>query len=262
MSTTGQQLAATDRDSARTDDGFGSLAAQEWRTLRRRRCTRVIVPLAFVLFVALSAAISLAGSRGGGPGGTTDPSMLAGSWQVGLVLGRVLFPVLGVLAVAPAGGARRIAARLAVLAVTAFVVAMVSSLVAFTVQDLVFAANGVDVGFGTYDSGRILFGAGLYMTLLALFGGAVRLLVGRTWVAMVVALALLLVPLLGSGAGSPALVRNWFLANPASQVLNVNVVPGGIAPWAGLAVFAVECLVLLVLGVVVAGRRPAHLRTA
>jgi ABC-2 type transport system permease protein len=151
-------------------------------------------------------------------------------------------------------------AKLVVLGALMVVVGEVLSFGAFFVGKLVIAAH-VPVGLGDPGVLRAVFGAGLYITVLALFSFAFGLILRHTAGAITAVLGLMLVvsqltQLLPGSWGRH--VNAWMPTNAGRLVLEQRVDPKELlTAWQGLAVFAGWTVLLLLLGTFLLRRRDA-----
>jgi ABC-type transport system involved in multi-copper enzyme maturation permease subunit len=153
-----------------------------------------------------------------------------------------------------------VGAKLAVLGALMFVVGEVVSFGAFFVGKLVIAPH-VPVNLGDPGVLRAVFGAGLYLTVLALFSFAFGLILRHTAGAITAVLGLMLVisqltGLLPDSWGRH--VNAWMPTNAGRLILEQQVDPKELlTAWQGLAVFAGWTVLLLLFGVYLLRRRDA-----
>jgi ABC-type transport system involved in multi-copper enzyme maturation permease subunit len=141
-----------------------------------------------------------------------------------------------------------------------FVVGEILSFGAFFVGKLVIAAH-VPVSLGDPGILRAVFGAGLYITVLAWFSFAFGLILRHTAGAITAVLGLMLVvsqltQLLPGSWGQH--VNAWMPTNAGRLILEQRADPTELlTAWQGLAVFAGWTALLLLLGVYLLRRRDA-----
>ncbi|GAA3965061.1 ABC transporter permease [Actinomadura viridis] len=242
---------------------FADAVRSEWTKIRTVRSTAYTLLGTVVLGVGAGALISLA--RGRQYGAATaeeqaafDPAAVGLS---GYILAQCAIGVLGVLvvtseyatgmigtslAVVP-GRSRLLAAKSAVFAMVALATGTITGFAAFLVGQRLLAGHGAPhMTLGDPQALRAVFGAGLYLALVGLFGVAAGTLLRATAGAFAVVVAVtFLVP-----AFIPVLPGSW--ARPMGrfwptmagrQIMAVHQDPALLAPWAG---FGVMCAVVLV----------------
>lgn len=153
-----------------------------------------------------------------------------------------------------------VGAKVAVLGLLMFVVGELLSFGAFFVGKLVIGAN-VPVGLGDPGVLQAVFGAGLYITVLALFSFAIGLILRHTAGAITAVLGLMLVvsqltALLPGTVGRH--IHAWMPTNAGYQIMEQHPDPAALlTPWQGIAVFAGWAVLLLLLGSYLLRRRDA-----
>ena len=150
-----------------------------------------------------------------------------------------------------------------VLGVVVFVLGVVTAFACFYAGNVPLRTRGVGVPMSEPGVTRALFGSGLYLAGLAVFGLAIGFLLRHTAGAVTVGLALIFI--VGGLVGLiPGATGRWLYklmpGNAGSQIVTFG--PEGrdtraFSAWVGLWVFAVEVLVLLVLGAMLYERRDA-----
>jgi ABC-type transport system involved in multi-copper enzyme maturation permease subunit len=153
-----------------------------------------------------------------------------------------------------------VSAKIAVLGMLMFVVGEVLGFAAFFVGKLVLGAH-VPVSLSDPGVMRAVFGAGLYIAVLALFSFAFGLILRHTGgaIAAVLGLMLILPPLTGLLPGSWGRhVNGWMPTNAGLLILQQHADPGDVlTAWQGLAVFAGWTALLLLLSIQLLRRRDA-----
>lgn len=153
-----------------------------------------------------------------------------------------------------------VGAKIAVLGMLMFVVGEALSFGAFFVGKLVIGAN-VPIELGDPGVLRAVFGAGLYITVLALFSFAFGLILRHTAGAVTAVLGLLLVvsqltSLLPGTVGRH--IHAWMPNNAGYLILEQQPDPTALlTPWQGIGVFAGWTVLLLLLGAYLLRRRDA-----
>lgn len=257
--------------------GFRRTVSAEWTKLRTVRSTAwtlaalVVVSVGLTALVNMLAAPELAQSMAAG-----EPAEPVGAFTTwGLSFGQLAALVLGVLvgsAEYTSGLIRATLAaaprRLRVLGAKALVLAGVMVVLGTATTFASYLAgnyflNQEGIGLALSDDGvlRTVFGGGLYLAMLALFGLALGLLMRHTAGAVTVALGLIFV------AGNlvmliPGTLGEWLTklmpGNAGSTVANVESFnPNLLDPWVGYAVFSAETLVLLAVAGWLFARRDA-----
>jgi ABC-type transport system involved in multi-copper enzyme maturation permease subunit len=156
--------------------------------------------------------------------------------------------------------ATMLGAKLAVLGMLMFVVGEVLSFGAFFVGKLVIGSK-VPVNLDDPGVLRAVFGAGLYITVLALFSFAVGLILRHTAGAITAVLGLMMVvsqltQLLPGTVGHH--IHAWMPTNAGYLILEQQVDPEALlTPWQGLGVFAGWTVLLLLVGTYLLRRRDA-----
>ncbi|HEX6342342.1 ABC transporter permease [Umezawaea sp.] len=242
-----------------------SLLRSEWTKLRSVRSTWTAAASTVASGVALSVlGISdLLGAASSSVPPDWDPT--AGSLK-GFLFAQLVIGMLGAFAITPEYGSgtiggsvavvparsRLLAAKTAVVAAIALVTGLLTTLISFTVVQLVLHGAGLPAA-GLGDRGVLgaLVGATLYLTLVALIGVAVGVLTRSSTSSLAVLVgALLLVPALGPGLPGglgDAFARFWpITAGQASYV--VVPVDGVVSPALGLFVLAVATAAVTVAG--------------
>lgn len=242
-----------------------NLLRSEWTKLRSVRSTWIATLSTVAAGAALSvlAASDLLGA---------SPSELPSGWDPtatslrGFLFAQLVIGMLGALSVTseydtgmigtsfsvvPARS-RLLTAKTVIVTATAFVTALATTLVSFTVVQLVLSGAGLphaDIG----DPGvvRALAGGALYLTLIALIGVAIGVLTRSTAGSLAVLVgALLLVPALAPGL--PGAVGNWFEQywpiTAGQAAYTVVPVDDTVAPWLGLGILATAAVAVGVAG--------------
>jgi ABC-2 type transport system permease protein len=253
--------------------GFGSLLAAEWTKIRSVRSTVWTLLLFVVITIGLTALLSwLVVSSWNGPRAAprdatvvTDPvGFILGA---GLNLGQLTLCVLGVLVISTeySTGVIRasllavpkrlpmLAAKVAVLAALVFVAAEIVCFASFFLGSAILHSH-VPVSLGDHNVTRAVVGAGLSLTVLALFalgiGGIIRHTAGGiTTVIGIVFVLPILAGLLPSSWGAHV---NGYLPEQAGALIAQQHPPAGgnvLSAWEGFGVFCIwAALALAVCG--------------
>lgn len=192
----------------------------------------------------------------------------------GVVLAQLAIGVLGVLVMSSeyttgmirtslaAVPNRRVllAAKTIVLGAVSLVVGMVSVFVAFFMGQAVLAGDGLGTSLGATSVLRAVLGAGLYLTLIALFGLALGTIVRRTPGAIATLFGIVLIlPLIAQAFPEPWDVRIGRLApfNAGQAMFSVRYDPDLLTPTQGLFVFLGWIAASYIVAMVVLSRRDA-----
>jgi ABC-2 type transport system permease protein len=255
---------------------FGDVVRSEWTKLRSIRSTYWTLLTAFVAAAGLAAVTSTvyvnqystmsAAERAG-----FNPTSFSLN---GLFLAQLAIGVLGVLVITGeySTGAIRstlaavpqrrtvLAAKATVFTTVALVVGTISSFVAFFVGQAILSNQGIQAHIGDPGVLRAVAGAGLYLAILGLIAlglgtlirhtaGAISALFGAIFVLPVVVSAL---PLSWTNAIAKYLPSN------AGQAIYTTARRGStLSPWAGLGVFCLYAVAILVAATAVIRRRDA-----
>ena len=247
----------------------------EWIKLRTLRSTPITLLVAVVIMVGLGMLITWAhASHGGGPNGHSDPVNGAELSLALYFLAQLAIGVLGVLIVSGEYSTGMIRAslsavpkRLPVLWAKALVYAAVvlvlmtaASLAAFYGGQAILSSYGEAVKISDPGVARVVFGTGLYLTVIAVLGVALGALIrnGAGAIATLVGLVFIVPGLshLLPSSWSPHIVP--YLPSNAGGAL-LNVVPDStlMSPWSGFALFVGYAVALLLIAGVLLKRRDA-----
>jgi ABC-type transport system involved in multi-copper enzyme maturation permease subunit len=237
----------------------------EWTKLRSVRSTWI----AALSAVAAGVALSALGASG------ASPSDLPPGWDPtavslkGFLFAQLIIAMMGALSITSEYGtgligtslvfvpsrSRLLAAKAAVVAAVGFVVALATTVLSFAAVQLMLTGAGLPAA-RPGDPGvlRALIGGTLYLTLVALVGMAVGVIVRSATTSLAVLVgALLLVPALGPGLpGVLGDLFGTFWPTTAGQAAYA-VVPadGMVAPGLGLLILAGAGVIVTVAGHVV-----------
>jgi len=192
----------------------------------------------------------------------------------GVVLAQLAIGVLGVLVMSSEYTTGMIRTSLAavpnrrifllsktiVLGAVSLVVGMASVFVAFFLGQAVLSGDGVGTSIGATDVLRAVLGAGLYLTLIALFGLSIGTIVRRTPGAIATLFGIVLIlPLIAQAFPEPWDVRIGRLApfNAGQAMFSVRYDPDLLTPTQGLLVFLTWILVSYIVAMVMLSRRDA-----
>jgi ABC-2 type transport system permease protein len=151
-------------------------------------------------------------------------------------------------------------AKTIVLGGAALVVSMVSVFVAFGLGQAILKGDHLGISLGAPDVLRAVLGAGLYLTMIALFGLSLGTIVRRTPGAIATLFGIVLIlPLLAQALPEPWDVRIGRLAplNAGQAMFSVRYDPDLLTPTQGLLVFLAWIVASYVLALVLLSRRDA-----
>jgi hypothetical protein len=193
----------------------------------------------------------------------------------GIHLSQLIIGTLGVLVVTGEYSTRMILATLtaaprrvpvllskvAVFAAVALVVCEIADVIAFTIGQQALKSTHQQATWHTIGSPRAIFGSGLYLVLIALFGVGLGFILRSTAAAISTLMGLVLVlPLIVSALPSPYNTDiGKFLPMLAGDQIIVTPYrdPDFLTPWIGLGVLALWALAALIGGAYVLQRRDA-----
>jgi len=241
--------------------GFRHALSAEWIKLRSVRSTTWTLASLLVLGAGLTVIICASSAEWLASAEADESPGSFITWGIGfaqisaLVLGTVVVTseyargmITATVAAVPRRG-RVIAAKAVVLAGVLFVVGTVTAFAGYWGGNPFLEAEGV--GFTMGDDGvlRALFGSGLYLAVLGLFGAALGLLLRHTAAAVTTGLALVFVVgnlvVLVPGATGEWLTK-LMPGNAGSSIANVTTFnPDLLDPGLGFAVFCAETALLL-----------------
>ena len=248
--------------------------ASEWTKLRTLRSSQWSL-LGAVLFMAglgiLVAALQVTHWSQLDPHDRTayDP---VGTALIGALVAQLAVGVLGVLVVTGEYATGMIRAtfaavpkRLPVLWAKALVFMVVTAvlmtlcvLVSFFVTQPILSAKHVDISFSSPGVARAVFGAALYLTVVALLGVSLGALVRNT-AGGIGSLAGVMFVLPGVAAILPHswgdTIDPYLPSSAGGQIMAWHPDPSGLAPWTGFALFLAYTLVTLVAAALLLVRR-------
>jgi ABC-2 type transport system permease protein len=264
MSTVPDVTAAQRRPSILTN-----LVRSEWAKLGSVRSTYWSLFVAAVGIVAIGLGAAIGAAHSTGRKATFHP---VASALGGTVLAQLAIGVLGVLVVtseyttgmirstftAAPQRATVIASKAAIFGAVAFIVGALSSLLTFLGAQAILGSRGVSLG--SPGALRAVFGVGLYLGLLGVCAVGLGTLIRRTAGAIAVLFGLLLVlpalaPLLPSSMQDA--VGKYLPYNAGQAIFATTRDASTLAPFAGLAVFALYAAAALSIGLTLVRRRDA-----
>ncbi len=257
---------------AATRPGFGAVLHAEWIKLRTVRSTWWTLIATFVLGAGLTVLLCWGNADWlASPDADESPGSFI-TW--GMMIAQITAVVLGALVVTteygtgmirstfaavPARG-RVLAAKSLVLVSVLLVVGTVTALAGYAGGNYFLDREGIGMPLEG-DVLRSMYGSGLYLAGIGLFTVAVGVLLRHTAGTISVVLALMLI--LGNMVNLvPGTFGEWLtklMPGNAGSVISTPVPfnPDLLGPWAGLAVFGAETVLLLAAAYVVLRRRDA-----
>ncbi|WP_407344381.1 ABC transporter permease subunit [Pengzhenrongella phosphoraccumulans] len=286
LTTSTDALPGARREDSRIHLTFPRIVRSEWIKFRTLRSTIWTLATTVVLMVGISLlfawGVTSSTGQGGNPndfGGLTGANVATG----GYFFGQLTLAVLGVLVISGEYSTGMIRSTLAavptrlpalwakalVLGVTSFVVSCIAIGISVLATRAMLAPLDLAVDLGDPEQVRILLGAALYLTTIALLAYAFGALLRHSAAALAAVLGLLLVvenvfllipltffekvsPFLPSTAGAQLMM-------PQAQIdLMATTATGAVlSPWEGFAVLVAWVVVLLTAAAVLLKRRNA-----
>ena len=256
---------------------LGTSLSSEWIKVRSLRSTWWSL-LAMVFFIVglgtLFAAVRAHRYNQLGPGAVdflSDPTQIS---LRGIFLGQLAVGVLGVLVVTGeyATGMIRasltalprrwpvLAGKAAVLAAVALVVTEAASFAGFFAGQAALASTHHQASLSSPGALRACFGAGVYLTIIALLGVGLGFLLRSTagGIATLVGIVLIL-PLLAQALPTPYStdVIKYLPLTAGTQIIATRLDPTALAPWTGIGVAAGYAAAALLAGLYMLRRRDA-----
>ena len=252
----------------------GRVALSEWtklRSLRSTWCTLLITAVATIGFglIASAATASRWSSMSLADKASFDPLSTS---LLGVNFGVLAIGVLGVLLITgeySTGMVRStfaavptrlpvLRAKVGVLALVGFAVALPSTLIAFFAGQALLSSEHIQISFSHAGVAGAVVGSALYLMLVGLFGLGLGTILRNTaaGIATFAAVMFVIPPLVGILPSSLANAIDPYLpSNAGSAIMDITVQAHTLSPWAGLAVFAGYCAATLAVGAVVLMRR-------
>jgi ABC-2 type transport system permease protein len=200
-----------------------------------------------------------------------DPT---GSSLTGVFMAQVAIAVLGVLCITGeyASGMVRatfaavpkrlpvVIAKAIVLPLATFVIMLVSSFAAFFLGQLILKTEGLNATLSDPGALRAVVGCALYLSVMALAGLGLGLIIRSTAGAIGVLVVILFVfPIIASFL--PANIQNvivkWLPGTAVESIAQTAQQPNLLGPWQGFAVFCGYTLLALVIGAILVKKRDA-----
>jgi ABC-2 type transport system permease protein len=249
----------------------------EWTKIRTVSSTTWTLACALIVTVAISAALcalmkSQFDDLGPAEKLTFDPTFISFS---GMILGQLAMVVFGVLVVGTeyssgmirsslAAVPRRgtfLFAKLTVATLLALVVGMATSFLSFFLGQALLGPHRTTIGEPNVL--RAVFGAGLYMALIALFSMGVATMLRSSMLSLGILMPFffLISQILSAVPGAKNVAR-YFPDRAGSQIMQVvpdamNSDPAPYGPWGGLGIMALWVIAALACGYLVLRKRDA-----
>jgi ABC-type transport system involved in multi-copper enzyme maturation permease subunit len=258
---------------------FWDLVRSEWTKIRTVRSTMWTIGVTIVLGIGIGALVTaLTRSHWSGMNVgqrlTFDPTATS---LIGLLFAQFAIGILGVLVIsaeystgtiratfsAAPNRSRVFAAKIVVFGVLSFVVAEVTSFVAFFVGQLLLSAPATHATLSSHGALRAVFGGGLFVCVLGLIAMGLGTIIRHTAGAISAFVALLLVlPIIVQALPYQlsADVRRFMPDPIAVRMVTTqgrNVDFNSFSPWLGMLVLCVYAVALLVIGASLLERRDA-----
>jgi hypothetical protein len=243
--------------------GFGNVIRSEWTKVRSLRSSYVCAGLVTLAMLGLAIALGARWAHQHGP--VPDWFDAVNTSLSGTYLALVVVGTFGVMAISSehttgmiratfaAVPQRRavLAAKVIVVAVPTLVIGELLSFGSFAIGQALLAHKGVGVSLGDAAALRSAFGAGLFLALAALLGLGIGAIIRHTAGAISVFFAVVfainpIVDLLPTSWRND--IINYLPVNAGTQIFTTVNVKGSLAPWNGLAVFALYAAAALLTG--------------
>jgi ABC-2 type transport system permease protein len=245
----------------------------EWTKLRSVRSTRWSLLVAFTATIgigAIAAAVITNHWPHMQPRDRADFHPLEAN-LAGVQLAQLAIGVLGVLAITAEYSTGMIRAsmtavpkRLPVLwakaivyGATTLALMVPAALIAFVVGEAIFAGRHIDIGFSQPGVARAVIGAGLYLTVVGLFGLGLGAIVRNTagGIAAFAGIMFVLPPLMNVLPTSWNNAASPYLPLQAGQAI-LSITPGNhLAPWTGFGLLCLYAAAALAIAAVLLKRR-------
>lgn len=255
---------------------LGTAISSEWIKVRSLRSTWWTL-FATVVFVAGLGTLFSAVHAHQYNNGNIDFDLIRDPTQVslrGIFLGQLAMGVLGVLVISgeyTTGMIRAsltalprrwpvLAAKAAVLGLLTFLVAEAATFAAFLLGQAALSSTHIQASLSTPGALRACFGAGVYLTIIAMLGVGLGFILRTTagGIATLVGVVLIL-PLLAQALPSPysSDVTKYLPLSAGTQIISTHLDSSALSPWTGIAVAAAYAAAALIGGLYVLRRRDA-----
>jgi ABC-2 type transport system permease protein len=255
-----------------TTVGFGNVVRSEWTKVRSLRSSYVCAGLVTLAMLGLAIGLSARWAHQRGP--VPDWFDAVNISLSGTYIAQVIVGTFGVMAISSEHTTGMIRAtfaavpqRRAVLAAKVLVVGVLTlaigellSFSSFVVGQAVMSHKGIGVSLSDPGALRSAFGAGLFLALAALLGLGIGAIIRHTAGAISLFFGVMfaldpIVDLLPTSWRNDLI--NYLPVNAGTQIFTTVDVKGSLAPWNGLAVFALYAAVALLAGFLIIDVRDA-----
>jgi ABC-2 type transport system permease protein len=244
-----------------------NVLCSEWTKLRSIRSTWIMASSTIIAGAALSA-LGVSDDLGMSPSDLPDDWDPTATGLKGFLFAQLIIGMLGALSVTSEYGTgmigttlsfvpsrlRLLIAKMLVVAAIALCTSLGTTFVSFTVVHLMLSGAGLPAAAFT-DPGvaRALFGAPLYLTLVALIGLAIGVLTRSTSGSLAVMIGVtLLTPAIAPGL--PGVIGDWFARywpiTAGQAIYRVAVADTMVGPWLGLGILAAATALTSIVGYV------------
>jgi ABC-2 type transport system permease protein len=246
-----------------TTIGFGNVVRSEWTKVRSLRSSYICAGLVTLAMLGLAVGLCARWAHQHGP--VPDWFDAVNTSLSGTYLAQVVVGAFGVMAISSehttgmiratfaAVPQRRavLAAKVIVVAVPTLVMGELLTFGSFVIGQALLAQKGVGVSLSDAAAVRSASGAGLYLALAALLGLGIGAVIRHTAGAISVFFGVMfaldpIVDLLPTSWRND--VINYLPVNAGTQIFTTVNVKGSLAPWNGLAVFALYAAAALLIG--------------
>jgi ABC-type transport system involved in multi-copper enzyme maturation permease subunit len=151
-------------------------------------------------------------------------------------------------------------AKAVLYAAVTWVLATVGALIAFLIGQAVLSSRHIETSIASPGVARVVFGTGLYLTVVGLLGVAIGCLIRNTAGGIATVFGLLLVvPVLAEALPSSwsNAISPYLPSNAGQAVIALHPDPHTLAPWSGIGLFLLYALAALAAAAVLLKRRDA-----
>jgi ABC-2 type transport system permease protein len=247
--------------------GLTSALASEWIKIRTVRSTVWIISATVIVTVGVSGLVAFLVSiatKTDKDRADIDP---AAASLAGFALGVIAVVVLGVLVIsaeyssgmirtsltAVPNRSRLLVAKALTLTAVTLVTGEIASFASFEVSHLIYATKHINTSLTQPGVARAVVGAGLYLTLTALFSLGIATLLRSTAGAIATVLGLLFVLPIVSAFLPGSLgrtIQKFLPSNAGSAIMSTQTDPTEASPWLGLAAFTAYTTAILIASVI------------
>lgn len=268
--------AAPRQDLGARPSTYWDALRSEWTKFRSVQSTYWTFMVAIVLGIGLAALVSGISANHY----RTDPSVrfdwdpLQRSERPAWVLAQLAFTVLGVLMISSEYSSgmirtslaavpkrvRMMSAKMVILAVSALIIGESIAFASFFLGQFLIHGEAPTVGIGGHGVLRVVFGTGLYLTLMGLLGSGVAVIVRNAAAGIAIVVGILFV-LPGIAEALPNSwnqpIEKYWPTNAGQQITSVHRGAHTLGAWSGLLEFAVFNAIVIALSYFLLERRDA-----